>query len=183
MYTNFPRKLNCLFLSLAFLDMDVLNNHNLLEINDYIYDIVEEILNLDDIQIYCQYLAKFYITRIILLCNHFNNNSYKSNLIIEKFFYIIFYYIQDKRNIKNLFDENNSFLNLQLLNKKLNVFKSSIPKLLHMIIYDIETQIKESRKESYIILKEEYQDLPTDIIHIIIDYMPAKSVLILSELY
>ena len=187
MITGLPKRFSNLILSISFLDM----NHEYLsrdciDINDYVDSILVNLFEIDGFHLYCRKIPYYFITKIVLLLDYFNNNFYKCNTIMEKLVFIIFYYIQDRKNILQLYQNTYGHICANIvINLKNNVesLKPTIGNMLKIIVKDIEEYIDQCRKDTFKIVNKEMIHFPSDIIQIIVDYLPDKQVLEISEMF
>lgn len=185
MIDGLPQNFSNFILSLSFVDVNDLDRRNYIQTNDYVNLLLNHILESKDVYIYCRKIPTYFMLKIILLIEYYNVYQYKSELILEKLLYIVFYHIQNRQNIIGLFDNmlfENYYLKLKIVQNELYVIRPNIRNFMDMIIFDIEDYIKESRKYTYKVLDKE-MNLPHDIIAIIVEYMPNIQVLKIAEMF
>lgn len=185
MIEGLPQKFSNFILSLSFIDVSDLSNRNYIQTNDYVNTLLNHILESKDVYSHCRKIPTFFILKIIILIEYYNNYQYKSELILEKLLYIVFYHIQNRQNIIGLFDNilfKNYYLKLIKVQDELDVIRPNIRNFMNMIIFDIEDYLKESRMYTYQVLDRE-MTLPHDIIDIIVSYMSNLQILQISEMF
>ena len=168
-----------LILSLYFLDINNLDTSpEYIDVYNYIDIVLINIMNTKKVKVYCKQLSPFIICKVIELCEYFNNMRYKSNVIMEKLIYILYYYIQNQQNIHILYQTNDAIQKLQNIRANPGTtMKPIIKNLLNLLLDEINEYVKESRDYTFQIISEEMTHMPTDIIQIIVDYMPDQYIL------
>lgn len=181
---EFPTRFNCLLMSLCFHDLNA--EYNYLHINDYISTVLDSILHYPNCELLCRKMNEYFIFRIITMTIHFNNNRYKSNRIQKKLFYIIFYYIQDRTNIHIISKTKYSINGIQELKNIRDNFESVDPyviNMLDMVLIDIDLYFRYCKLYCKNILNYEFKKIPTDIISLIIEFMPQQNIFNIAELF
>lgn len=179
---------NCIN-SLIFTDI---NNENLdlldlMKLHDLIDANLIAIINVEKSLICCSKIPEFHILTVIDWLIYFNTNDYKCNSIMRNLVYILYYYIQDRRNItklyKSKYNSKNGITLLRELMPNIICIKPVIKNLLKRIINEIDDHIQESRLYVKQILYTEMITLPTDLINIILGYMSDIQVLETAEMF
>ena len=186
MINGLPRSMSNNLLSLSFLNLDNSCDYNFISIYDYVDDILTMILNTPKIEILSRKIPEYFIIKIIILSTYFNSNRYKANTIMEKFLYIIYYFIQDRRNLIYLYQNKYDIIaidELKDIKNYLVCIKPIIENLLILTIDEINEYLKESRNYVYEILKIEMENMPTDLIRIIVSYMSDENILMFIQIF
>ena len=187
MIDGLPREFGNLLLSISLIDVDYcVIRGDFITIYDYIDDVLNKIVQTNKVEIYCKNIPEFYITRIITLIEHFNSPQYKSNNIMEKLVYIIYYHIQNRSNIVYLYRNRYGIVSIKRIKevyKNLETIKPIIGNLLKLFFQEIDEHVMESRKNSIIVLGKEMEQMPMDLVKIIVDYMPDLYVLRVSQMF
>jgi len=165
-----------------------LNQANLFALYDFINNNLGAILNTDKCQIHCRKIPSYHISILIDWCVYFNTNDYKCNTIMRKLVYILYYYIQDHRNMLNLFKLKNQYdkSGIEYLKELLPNIKGvnpTIKNLLTMLIEEVDEYVGKSRLYVKNILNIEMITLPTDLINLILGYMTDLQVLEIAEIF
>ena len=186
MIEGLPQDFSNLIMSLSFIHVDDLYKRNYIRTNDYLHLLLNHILDHNNAYIHSRNIPPFFMTRIFDLIEHYNIYHYKSELILEKLLYLTFYNIQNRKNIKILFDnilEINYYDKLKKIHQNLDVVRPNIKNFMNMILLDIEDYLNQNREYTYTILNNEIHHLPHDIIKIIVGYMSNLQILQICEIF
>ena len=168
--------------------LDLSNRFELIELYDLVDNNLTAILETDKCQIYCRKIQDYHIIKLIEWFIHFNTNDYKCNAIMKKIVYILYYYIQDRKNVMNLYEFkfNRSSYGIKYLRDLLPNIQAvdpTIKKLLTVLIEEIDEYIQESRLCVLNVLNKELVFLPADLVNIISGYMSDLQVLKVAEMF
>ena len=186
MIDGLPQQFSNLIMSLSFIDVSHFSGRDYIQTNDYIDILLSRIVEYEEVYIHTRKIPTFFIYQVIKLIEYYNIYQYKSEIILEKLLYIIFYYIQQRNNIIKLFDKTygpEAYYKLKNVSDNLDVLKPTTKNFMNMIIYDIENHIKESRKYAYKVLDKELSNLPHVVVKIIVNYIPHKQILNISKIF
>lgn len=185
MIEGLPQQFSNLIMSLSFIDTSNFLDRNYIEVNDYVDLILNNIMEYPGVYLLSRKIPIFYISKIILLLEYYNSYQYKSELIVEKLLYIIFYYIQNRLNITKFFREKyiSCYDKLDYLKYNIDTIRPNTRHFLDMIMFDIDNYILECRIHCHKIVDKELDFLPHDIIKIIVEYMPNTSIIQVAEIF
>lgn len=187
MLNNLPKQMSNILLSLIMTSNNIIDSNNR-NVCDYIDINLHCLFEINDFMIHCRQIPIIYIDHFINWLSYFNNNDYKSNVIMEKLVYIIYYYIQDKGNIINLYKipkhldiENTNIIILKSLD--VMCIKPIVGNMLKMILEDLDDNIEVCKMTVINVMKNEMKTYPLELITMIVDFMPELYILEMAQMF
>ena len=176
-----------IFTNIQCMKTDLNNSYELIELYDLIDKNLNVLLTTDKCQIHCRKIPDYHILKVIDWCIHFNTNDYKCNTIMRKLVYILYYYIQDRKNVINLYQlhygNTSGIHHIRQLLPNIQSINPTIKKLLTMGVEEIDDYVAESRLYVLNILNKELIFLPADLVNIICGYIPDLQILEIAEMF